>query len=206
MRTSMPYEARIHVTSDHVTDLLRAPAGSCLAWNENTSLVELVSPHDAASPTRMIITSTGGLRDLEELYRSEGHEVTDGLLAQDLTDISSDRRVEWPGTRVLTAQIGEVRLYLADRNVHLQAAPVFTLRGCAPTLTEYYELEEDGVTRTAVVTFGFGFLTPTNILASAPDEESGPIDLRVNVESHMSSARTCRVLADTISAALFRVR
>ncbi|MEU3213287.1 hypothetical protein ABZ631_20495 [Nocardiopsis alba] len=207
MRTSMPYGTRIRVTPENIAGLRAASAGACLAWNENSGRNELVNSHDAARSDLMIITSQSGLRELESLHRQERHEVDDDHLARDLTDIAADLRNDWPGLRAVSPPVEELRLYLADQQVHLHQPPEFTLPEGSPTLTEHYELDEGEYPRVAVVTIGFGFLTPTRVLAYTPNDDTRPvIDLSVSLQPDLSQARICRLLAEIITAALRQAR
>nr|WP_179811847.1 hypothetical protein [Nocardiopsis sinuspersici] len=199
----MPYGARrVTVTRDHIEDLRVHGPGACLTWHEDTRQVEAVGPHTALNPSRMIITGYQGLCDMADYYAAEGHEVTDDALAQDLTDIATDWRTDWPGIRAMNLQVEDLRGALADMGAYLSAAPIFMLpRHGLPQMTDYYRLA--GGSHLASVTVSFGFTEPTRITAEDPDNDNQPIaDLTLGTSGTLTHAATSRLIASTVTSAL----
>ncbi|MCP3013848.1 hypothetical protein NGM33_10950 [Nocardiopsis dassonvillei] len=203
MSTSMPYGAqRVIVTRDHIEDLRVHGRGACLTWHEDTHQVQAVGPRAATDPRRMIIIGYQGLGEVSEHHAENGDEVTDEDLARDLTDIASDWRAEWPEIRAMNLQVHDLRRALTDAGAYLASAPTFQLpiRGL-PQMTDYYTLA--GSTRLAQVTVSFGFIEPTRITASDPDDDTRPIaDLTLGTGGTLTHAATSRLIASTVTCAL----
>ncbi len=202
----MPYGARIIITRDHVQDLREHGPGACLTWHEDTHQVQVVGPHTALKPSRMIITGYQGLREMADHHAEEGHVVTDDDLAQDLTDITADWRTDWPGIRAMNLQVEDLRGALADTGAYLSAAPTYMLpRHGLPQMTDYYRLA--GGTRLASVTVTFGFTEPARITANDPDDDTQPIaDLTLGTGGTLTHAATSRLIASTVTSALTQDR
>lgn len=201
----MPYVTRgITVTRDHIEELRDHGPGACLTWNEETHQVRVVSPPTATEPSRMFIIGYEGLGEMIDHQVVQGREVTDQILAEDLSDIATDIGAGWPQVRAMNLQVTALRRTLADAGVYLAAPPTFQSPAEGlPQLTDHYRL--GGNSREASVTVSFGFLEPVRITSNDADDATQPIaDLTLSIDGTLTHLAISRLIASTVTNALYQ--
>ncbi|WP_460778672.1 hypothetical protein [Nocardiopsis nanhaiensis] len=164
MSTSMPHHRPIEVTTEQVSFLRQAEAGSLLVWIEASGQVQVYPPTGRLGEHRMIIAAQDALNGLTEACMEDGRLPRDRELADDLTDIANDWLCEWPFVRALTPMLTPIRRRLDKQGVY----PAFSVHASPhgpglPAITDTYA-RPDGQA-SVKVTVPLGYAEPVRFQA-----------------------------------------